>query len=372
MSKILSIIVAVTVGIILIGSLAPAMLSSDHKGTIYEDWVYDDYRQYNDNVSVSGNFEKLTYSGKTYVHANGVGEGTINGQTYTISKAPLEFFVLWGQSNAAYYKEDVTVANKECPKIATQAYYFGTNDKPLQIVNADPLNTNLESCDMQSSINPDGSLIIGNIDGAFESYYCYYCDTNTRPYLLNVGVGGQRMEYFTEGEPGNTLMNDAITAALASVDTDLFDVKKGCWIMSQGEANTSYNIDAYIEEFSEVQSTLSGYDLDKGLIIQTIQKDGVNSSVAQSIIVEEDSSVYWGSTATQSFTVSNGLLTSDDKHYSQNGDDIIGKDCANTWLTISGQKYEAEYNDLIGTVIVVLICGLIVAASGIIFIRRAD
>lgn len=371
MSKVLSVIVAITIGVILIGSLAPTMLSNDHPGTISTDWVYDDYRQFDDGVTVSGNFEKLTYSGKTYVHANGVGDGTINGQQYTISKAPLEFFVLWGQSNAAYYKEDVTEVNT-CPKIATQAYYFGANNKPLEITAADPLQTNIDDCSIHSSINPDGSLIIGNIDGAFESYYSYYCDNNTRPYILNVGVGGQRMEYFTAGEPGNTLMTEAITAALAAVDSDLFDVKNGCWIMSQGEANTTYPISTYIEEFSDVKNTLSGYNLNKGMIIQTVEKDGINSSVAQRIIVEEDPAVYWGSTATQTFSVANGLLTSDDKHYSQRGDNILGYDCANEWLTISGQKYVSEYNDLISIVIVVMLCGLLLAACGVIYIRRND
>lgn len=328
-----------------------------------EEWYFDDYRPCANDVETSGAFEIVSYDGRHYIHAKDVGTGAINGVEYSVSKAPLEIFVLWGQSNAAYYQEDVSIVNKECTKCTSRAYYFGTLSEPLAILSPSPLSTNLDDCTIQSSANPDGSWRIGNIEAPFESVICKFNEEHSRPYVINVGVGGQRLEYFTQGNPGYTLINSAIPAAISSIDLDHFEISYGAWIMCQGEANTSTSIAQYISDFEEVRTTLSGLSFNEGLIIQTVEKDGVNSSVAQSIIVDSYSGVYWGSTKTQGFSIANGLLVSDDKHYSQKGDNILGADCAETWLRLSGNNFEYTGQSLVYAIVPLVILAILVCVA---------
>lgn len=339
--KILPAILGFTITIILVGStLAPIIADYSERASPEFGWVYDDFQECDPSTSVGGVFELVTYGSKTYIHATDVGEGTINGESYAVDKAPLGVFLLWGQSNAMYGYYDVTVAN-ECPPCETNGYYFGSTVGPtVSYPNADRTaltNDPLSNAELRSMINPDGSFKIGNIEASFTSAYSDN-NQNIRPYFVNASVAGCALQYFIPGALGNTNIHTIWDAAIDAIDLDKFEVQKQCWIMVQGESDGGWTTEqTYLSLFAQVYDDLkTTTDLDEGLIVRTRDTETFSTICqAQDAIVKTYPDIHMGCTATSSFTVENGLLRDDNLHYTQKGDNIIGEDCAETWMSLT-------------------------------------
>lgn len=363
-------ILTTTIAIILIATLIVPVID-DATTNPAPGWVYDDYRPAPVNCEVSGAFEIVTYDGADYIHAKDVGEGTIDGETYTISKADLAVFLLWGQSNSMYLNADPDQVNEDCAPLKTRAYFYGidTEEAYRPIISWKSGSTAVypENGIFLPTCAPDGKYLIGNIEAPFSSVYCDNL-SNYRPYIINAGVGGMSLQSFLPGTIYNTNTHNIWNRAIDQIDETKFNVHYAGWIMSQGEANSHTPIDTYIEYFDEVTADIAdSFDLTKGVIIQT--RDG-NAREAQEIIASTHSNVIIGSSASASFTVANGYLAEDGVHYTQKGDDIVGQESARAWLSFT-QPAVVDYKGLL-TVIVPLLIIAVVVTSARILLRARD
>lgn len=337
------------------------------------EWVYDDYKEAPEGCVVSGSFELVEYEGVTYIHAKDVGPGTIDGDSFTVSKADLAVFLLWGQSNAMYLNADPAQVNADCEPLKTRAYFYGidTDDAYRPIISWKDGNTAVypEHGSFLSVCAPDGTYLIGNVEAPFCSVYCDNSH-NYRPYIINAGVGGMSMQSFLPGTIYNTNTHNIWTEAMAQIDTSKYNIHHAGWIMSQGEANAGTPIDTYIGYFDEVVDDIeSSFDLKKGAIIQTRAGNSLNAHNAQEQIVRTHSNVIMGSTASSDFEISNGCLADDGIHYTQKGDDIVGVQTAEAWLEFTDSPSSSE--SLLSMIPLLIIIGFVLGVVTLIA-RRAE
>lgn len=368
--SLVGIILGVFTAIVLVATLTVPIIDELTEESSFG-WVYDDYRVAPDGCVVSGVFELVDYGGVTYIHANDVGEGTIDGETVTVSKADLAVFLLWGQSNSMYLNADVDQVNEDCDPLKTRAYFYGidTDDAYRPIISWKNGNTAVypENGSFLPTCAPDGTYLIGNIEAPFSAGYCENI-YNYRPYIINAGVGGMSLQSFLPGTIYNTNTHNIWTAATSLIDTDKFNVHYEGWIMSQGEANSGTAIETYIGYFDEVVADIEdSFNLNKGAIIQTREGNSARAHDAQIEIVETHPNVIMGSTASSGFTVDNGCLASDGIHYTQKGDDIVGTETAAAWLSFT-QPLEFDYSPLLMAIVPLLIISIVIYAA-VIFLR---
>lgn len=357
--KLVSLVIGASISLILIAMvLAPIALQGEPDAP----WTYDDYQICEAEDVVDGAFEVVDFQGQHYIHAKDVGDGTINGITYHVEKANLRLFLLWGQSNSMYLNYDPDIVNEEFTPLKTRAYFYGidngTDYRPIISWKDGNGNVFPEHGQFLPVTSPDGTYLIGNVEAPFCATYCEN-NENLRPYIINAGVGGWALQNFLPGTKGGENIHKVLDEALDKVDFDHYTISPGAWIMSQGESNAGTAINTYIGYFDEITLDLKdSYDLDYGLIIQTRKGNSLNAANAQEEIVLTHPHVLMGSTASQTFTVENGLLASDNIHYTQLGDDIVGSQTARTWLNYT-EPPSADYRGLIGLTVPLLILAVL-------------
>lgn len=367
--SIIGVVLTATIAIILIATLT-APIIDDVTTHPAPGWVYDDYKPAPEDCEVSGAFELITYDGTDYIHAKDIGEGTINGETYTVSKAELAVFLLWGQSNSMYLNADPDQVNEDCAPLKTRAYFYGidTDEAYRPIISWKSGSTAVypENGIFLPTCSPDGKYLIGNVEAPFSSVYCDNVD-NYRPYIINAGVGGMSLQSFLPGTIYNTNTHNIWSRAIEQIDQTKFNVHYSGWIMSQGEANSYTPINTYIEYFDEVTADIAdSFDLTKGVIIQT--RDG-NAREAQEVIASTHPNVIIGSSASASFTVDNGCLADDGVHYTQKGDDIVGKESAAAWLSFT-QPVTVDYDSLFVVIIPIMIIAVVATIARVVLRSR--
>lgn len=106
------------------------------------------------------------------------------------------------------------------------------------------------------------------------------------------------------------------------------------YIWIQGESDSDTDIETYKRSFMEMHRSLLGigdtqfspYRFDNGFISKIRSKEGINSSIAQIQLAEGSKTIHLASKASDSFSIDDGTMLDDDLHYSQKGDNIIGKE----------------------------------------------
>lgn len=352
--RFLEMVLGVTVALILFCLVVIPALQQDNEVIRY--WQYDDYREAAPGDTVDGSvFELVTVGDTDYIHAKAVGTGTINGASVTVSKAKLDLAFMCGQSNAAYVAVDVSEADP-IPKLGT-AYYFGTETQYAAAV---------ASSQWWSMLDDDGALRIGD---KAPSYCATFNEiTGHKVYWVSGAIGGQSLTAFIPPDGSVwTYMNNTLTAALSYVDPSLFELETNYYMWIQGEANSFTNLDVYTSMFLQVHNAMLNGECAgvpfEGCVISLVRPaNAINSSVAQMDLAKEYPTIYMGTTAAKGFTVENGLLASDDIHYSQLGDNIIGSDLARYIAGLLGPSASDEdYMALLYMVPVLMVAGLILA-----------
>lgn len=369
--KFVPLVIGASISLIIIATvLAPIALQEGATPS----WTYDDYQICDADTVVSGAFEVVDFQGQHYIHAKDVGPGTIDGTTHIVEKAKLRLFLLWGQSNSMYLNYDPEVVNEKFAPLKTRAYFYGvdngTDYRPIISWKDGNGNVFPEHGQLLPVASPDGTYLIGNIEAPFCAIYCDN-NENLRPYIINAGVGGWALQNFLPGTKGGESIHKVLNEALTQVDSDHYEISPGAWIMSQGESNAGTPIETYIGYFDEISEDLKdSYNLDYGLIIQTREENSLNAAKAQEEIVLTHPNILMGSTASQTFTVANGLLASDNIHYTQSGDNIVGSQTAKTWLNYT-EPPTAEYHSLISITVPILILAVLATLAAAI-IRPRD
>lgn len=348
-----SIMIVPVIGIILVAGLLIPIIT---EATDDYHAQYDDYIE-TTAVSSSGNMELVTIDGVKYAHATGVGEGVLtysdgSVDTYTISKAELDVWLLTGQSNAAYYGEsryDPDTATP-VPKMGT-SYYYGTSSAPVVFANPFEPDSSYGIYDMvDTSTN---TAKIGNIELPFAGQYQKY--TNHKVLVVNGALSGASIEKLIPGGEVYTFMQTAFSDAMSKVNTSYYNINSCGYIWAQGESNSSTLVDSYKMYFMEIYNSLSGqdqahvfnadYNLPVCMIVQTREADSVNAAEAQEQLAAENDGIFLATTITQTFTVANGLLNGDNVHYTQLGDNKIGVALAKYFFKSIGRNAVTSLDD---------------------------
>lgn len=275
---------------------------------------------------------------------------TLNSTTHKDENV-LDVFVLGGQSNMAYIPAymDLNTVNSELGAPAEPCYFFGTQTRPAYN------GINLSDCDMYPMYS-DGSWIIGGE----ECGLAYYLTPKTHNELLviNVGIPAYSIDQFEPGTTGGNHIVNTIEAALASIPST-YTVNKLGWAWCQGESDRTTAYANYIASFDKIDGMLSNLGFDMCYLVQTKPSDSGSATIAQQMIVSDQTDVCLASTAPAGFTIANGgLIEGNWLHYTQHGRIIVGEDIANA---ISIPDYESLKILYIVPIIVIAALLLIVA-----------
>lgn len=294
-------------------------------------WYYDDYRTSDGISSVSGALELKTVGATTYVHANGVGSATItytdeSTKTINVQKANLDVIFMWGQSNAAYRNPNISLVDK-LPALGT-GYYFGLSNRYATLSTENDTAMDVDDCDFYTLYDSSGTLRVGSMLPDF--VYEYNKATGHKVYFIDGAVGGRSLDYFLP-DAGYvwTFGEDMLSDGIDAIDTSKFNVTQKYYIWLQGEGNKTTAVATYKTQFLEMHDALlngdlGGHKFDACFMSKVRAENGGNASTAQEELCKEYSTIIMASTVADTFTVANGLMGSDNLHYSQLGNNLLG------------------------------------------------
>ena len=354
------------VALVLIGGVLVPIIDDSDSEIQKQDpniWSYDDYKINGSVESVSGAIELVTVGSQTYLHANDLGDATLtfaNGDTQqvTVQKAKLDVYVALGQSNNSFVNSVPTEASP-VPLPGT-TYYYGTEDDLIMGKSAD-----LSIGDFQDVVDSSGDLKIGDKVPAFGAKY--YDLTGVKTYYIDGAWPGSSVAWWQDTT--SVVWTSAVSIvsyAMSKIPEEYYDVTVRGYTWIQGERDADNAVDVYIECFDTMNGRILngdlGIDLDHCFMSKVRAANAPNPSIAQIQIAESNSTVTMCTTVADTFTVANGLMGSDDLHYSQKGNNIIGvdfaKSCAEYYYTV-----EIESLQLLNVIPVVVILSLVVAVA---------
>lgn len=375
----LKIMVGALLTIILLGSIFVPVLDSYTPDKPNTGWVYDDYQATDDVVSTSGALEIVEVNGTQYLHASDVGEAQINynggdTETITVSKAPLDLIFMYGQSNAAY-RNAVASEASPIPKLGT-AYYYGLEDRSGPTAAENDTGMDLAACEFWTMLDENGDCRIGDKAPSFSATYSEI--TGHKVYWVCGAIGNKGMSQFlpTTGFMW-TYGKDVLTNAIALVDLDKFDLNVSYYLWCQGEANASSSVSSYKSQYLTMHNAILngglGHTFKGGFISVVRDANGGNAAIAQRELCEEVSTIHLGADIANTFTVANGMMGSDDLHYSQKGNNAIGKTLGES----VGDYVVGPLASTAGDAIMILyaipaivICAVLILAVGMIYRNR--
>lgn len=284
------------------------------------------------------------------------------------SSNDLYVFCIVGQSNGVgtyNYGGNLTTVREDVPLVSdTGPYYYGLGSP----ITYEHFGSSLEPYIAESDINPmirGGVWTVYGLEPSLGSKFSE--NINGKCLIINVSRGGVSIESYLEGNDSCKRATAILDDALSKASKDyVLHMESIFWL--QGERDKSMNVDDYKSYFLEVWEYFKDrYEFKNIVIAQTRDSDGGNASVAQ----EELSGVgeiRMGTTIANSFTVANGLMYSDNVHYSQKGKDIVGSELMDYWVR---NLYSAESHSLglVGHLIVVVIA--IIGVGGFIAIQKS-
>lgn len=311
---------------------------------------YDDYWPADGATIAYGSVELVDVGGTAYLHAIEVGQGTYVTADGTVvpvdvKKADLDVLMLCGQSNAAYYHTD--------PPAATQVpmgvgYYYGTvfEDSHGATVYR-PVDSSFyyDHPDYDYAIrpmtDPEGTTVIGNMEPALAEEW--YAKTGHKLLTVNTAWPGMALFWFTPGYEGKKV-TDSMTAiwnaAVSAIDTDHYTPNALGMLWIQGETR-AYTPEGYEAQYLTMVQWLSGNDPERGfsenpdfaikeffISLVRVQPDddrAVGAQQAQIAMSQKYPDIHLATALATTFTVENGLMQDDDLHYSQAGDNLLGK-----------------------------------------------
>lgn len=281
-------------------------------------------------------------------------------------KEDLYVFGVFGQSNAAYGYGDLTIVNTEIPPISSNtAYYFGDLGNPIMYAASPNLCQIRDMC-------PDDSWLISN----FEPSFCKtLAEDGRKSVVINVGCQGRNV---SELMPGGTCWDwevNTFSNALSKIDTSRYNIIMGSMLWLQGEADGAIDTppDIYKERFLTLWDALKlkfGFD---GCLI-TVVRDarGTEIPFAQKELANEYSDIHLSCTSTEGFTVANGMMHTDNTHYTQYADDVIGAENAEYWLeNVAKEQGKTFGEELIKLIPFIIGIGLVLGVI-ITFVKRTE
>lgn len=267
-------------------------------------------------VDDAGNIRIVGVSDKGVTISASDGENSEDLVITRTVKAPLSVYMLTGQSNGAYYYAEPENATVTRPGTA---YHYSELASGIRI---------------ESMNAPNGTMERGNIEPGLAKEL--YSRLGEKVLIVNSGVSGQKIETFVPIQGVSYQNIDRVWQIVSrNLDDDDFkskyDVRLRSYIWVQGESDPTTDVGIYKSDFLKLHQMLrsSDYGFDYGFIVKVRQKYK-NAALAQEDLSEENDDIAMGTRRTESFSVEEGTMRSDNVHYSQIGDNIIGEETAKT------------------------------------------
>lgn len=341
--------VLVAIGVFL---LAYAFVFMDSGGSLDYDYSleYEDYEQITGTVlGTSGPIEIVTIGGTQYIHATGIGNAEITmdddvSKRVRITAAHADLILMNGQSNAAYYHHDRPLSQEErdvtpVPEIGTTFYYGYADGMPFLA------GDEIETCRIYDFVDRDGNVRIG--DKGPEMCITWHQETGKKVIFVNLGIPGRAIEYW---QPPSALCWDKNKLMMESVNTMLsaipgFAIDRTVVFWAQGESDythgTSYN--DYIQTFKALHDAAPaawGRTIDHWYLIEgrTAHMGWVNGALEDLANTIQGVDVCVRASLIDTFEIDNGLMESDNLHYSQMGDNAVASCAARTALGAQGSS----------------------------------
>lgn len=276
------------------------------------------------------------------------------------NKEELDVFVIAGQSNTyPWVYLDPTTADP-IPE-AGHGFYFGTTSNPTYSKSFD-----LDACDMYD-INNEGSARIGGLFPSFAA--AYYEKTHRDVYLIDTGISGVSITTYLPGGENYDWPGEVITAALSHVPSS-YQVNLMGYVWIQGETDGPEPVQTYemqmLQLYEEYNSNYP-VKLPTCYICKVKAGIGKNAAIAQEWLAENYEQFVMASTLPDTFTVDNGLMASDNIHYSQAGFNALGVDLVDH---IPAPAEAPDYSSLYMVIIPIFIAGIIMAAVAMLYKSR--
>lgn len=364
--KLVAMVIMVIVIIIAIPLIPTSPEEQDPDG-----WQYDEYRPVGSYTEASGALEIVTVGGVEYIHAKDLGTGKLilsDGSTETIQvgKAHLDVCFMFGQSNSAYVAVDPSQAPVPVPGTA---YYYGSADGRYSEIK-------FASASIHSMTNDDGTAATADKAPSFAIKYNEI--TGHRVYWVCGSINGKSITTFDpDGGMTWNYADEVVEYAIKALDKRYFTYDSIAYMWIQGEADKNMAIDEYKSRFLEMNKAI----MDGGLAGQEFHHAFISkvrtasSGTAQAQLAEEyPDMITMATTIATTFTQANGLLASDNAHYTQAGDNLIGTalgESMGQWVLQNPQVEEGNQPiwKIIG-IFPLLIIVAMVAVIGMTIVRR--
>lgn len=330
----IAIISVILVALIAAGAWSFLATSDDDADEL--SFTFDDYVQTSElraePVTASGSLTLTSIAGISYIRAIDTGEGKITyadetSETFTVGKAKLDVYMIAGQSNAEYRGNSATPSMIE-GLVPGTAYYYGTETRP-PLISIDETST----YGIHSMVNVEtGAAVIGGLDAPLAADLV--ASIGNKVLIINTAVGGTSIGTWMPAATNYLRAQTLFADALSQIDLDHYDVTVRDYLWCQGEANSSTPVSSYKTSFLLMHASMITADefselpFQNAMIVKIQAAKGVNSSQAQIELPAIDSTIILATTISDTFTVANGLLVSDNLHYSQAGHILIAEDVA--------------------------------------------
>lgn len=288
------------------------------------------------------------------------------------SNPNLYVFVIAGQSNAEYAGTGIGIMNDNASAPNSDVLYYGSESMPIQcgykIVGGQTILTDhdptLKSYNVHSMYD-DSRWRIGCLDAIIADKISNRSDVDVM--IINVAIGGASVEMLQPNNIGGQYVSSVINDAMSKIPSK-YNVTKLGYAWLQGEADATTAESTYIDKFHNINSWYNAQGFPMCYMVQTRPYDGGNASSAQLTICNTTSNVVLSSIAPQSFTVANGLMNPDNRHYSGEGRYIVGSQIGDSidLITVSTN----DTNGLIKIVPLIVIISIVIMAIGMLSLRR--
>lgn len=230
----------------------------------------------------------------------------------------LDVFLLIGQSNGAYFKENVEVANEEVHLSPGSAYYYGSSSKPEDF--SPDWKSTYPSYNIYPMSDSFGTFRIGSLESSLASHWCQL--TSHKTLIINTCRGGTSIYYFQPGEFMSGYISTLLYDCLSKIP-DEYNINLKSIIFVQGEEDRFLDQETYITQFNKAYTYFKTLSFEKFVMSKVRCQYSTVISSAQSYIASGDPNILLSSIPDE-FNVNSGTIEPDELHYSQRGRNILG------------------------------------------------
>lgn len=276
----------------------------------------------------------------------------ITNELHSDEVSTIDIILIDGQSNGAYTgitsRCDPEIVNQNLGEPEHKAYFYGTPHYSSRVVNSD---TKIRE------MYRDGEWAIG---GEEPGLAYYLMQKNHRDVLvLNIAKGATGIQELATGETW-TNGKAVIDAALAEID-QMYEAKNFVgWVLIHGEADRNNTVSYYEQYFNILDKNLAKSGFKECYIALPRFVYGLNAYNAMLDLANTNPTVHIATKITDTFTVQNGLLNTDNLHYTQLGRLVLAEAVIDS--IPANPNYDSDISGLIQAIPVIVIIGVILMA----------